>query len=491
MAILVFSILRPQPQHPLVTGRVSAREDVFLFDWAIRNKLLRYCTRSRIFARGNRAGRCRWSGGGGRFSRGSPVPPAPSLFHTYLASPTSALETSMIGATRLRFMEVLASRPEDGKCVAKVRKRGKEEGGVVQVVLLGAVEARRDGRRPTPLHPLTIPSTWRPLGVRRCAARAASISGAHGNGAVTTETLHALARRSDEALEACVSVARIAPSFLDLGRPVPTNSQGCLAYSIHVEEIRAALKVEVLRTDEVEVRREWSSARMQGRGLTGNPRENPAGQRRRLARFSRGKNLGANALHSVKLISSVHRCKCVSLLSTSPCTSRGVLRIAVYGAATFLQGSFLKCSIYRDQPLPGIQEDEVHDVARCDICLTCRNVAGMWKMSPEPGTSLSKQLHVLRHGRNGVVVRLLTSHPGEPGCSSIPRIFACESRAGRCPLIGEVFSGSSRFPPPPLHSGAAPYSPRFTLIGSQGALWEHVRELSFIKLTLDSLKIEI
>ncbi|KAJ8893631.1 hypothetical protein PR048_006231 [Dryococelus australis] len=46
-----------------------------------------------------------------------------------------------------------------------------------------------------------------------------------------------------------------------------------------------------------------------------------------------------------------------------------------------------------------------------------------------------------------------------------PRIFACGNRAGRCRLWAG-FLGDLPFPPP-LHSSTAPYSPRFTLIGSQ------------------------
>ncbi|KAJ8881940.1 hypothetical protein PR048_018427 [Dryococelus australis] len=45
-----------------------------------------------------------------------------------------------------------------------------------------------------------------------------------------------------------------------------------------------------------------------------------------------------------------------------------------------------------------------------------------------------------------------------------PRISACGNRAGRCRLSG--FLGDLPFPPH-LHSGAAPYSPRFTVNGSQ------------------------
>ncbi|KAJ8866348.1 hypothetical protein PR048_032191 [Dryococelus australis] len=46
------------------------------------------------------------------------------------------------------------------------------------------------------------------------------------------------------------------------------------------------------------------------------------------------------------------------------------------------------------------------------------------------------------------------------------RIFECGNRAGRCRWSAS-FLGDLRFPPP-FHSGAAPYSPRFTPIGSQG-----------------------
>ncbi|KAJ8876108.1 hypothetical protein PR048_024017 [Dryococelus australis] len=72
-------------------------------------------------------------------------------------------------------------------------------------------------------------------------------------------------------------------------------------------------------------------------------------------------------------------------------------------------------------------------------------------------------------GRGGVVDRLIASHLGElgsiqggaaPGPSHL--VIVPRDAAGR-----RVFSGISRHPPPP-HSGAAPYSPHFTLIGSQG-----------------------
>ncbi|KAJ8890574.1 hypothetical protein PR048_010083 [Dryococelus australis] len=71
-------------------------------------------------------------------------------------------------------------------------------------------------------------------------------------------------------------------------------------------------------------------------------------------------------------------------------------------------------------------------------------------------------------GRGGVMARLLASHLGEPG--SIPGgaapvlshvIIVADDAASR-----QAFSGVNNFPPP-LHSGAASFTPRFTLIGSQ------------------------
>ncbi|KAJ8871789.1 hypothetical protein PR048_028129 [Dryococelus australis] len=49
------------------------------------------------------------------------------------------------------------------------------------------------------------------------------------------------------------------------------------------------------------------------------------------------------------------------------------------------------------------------------------------------------------------------------------RIFASGNRAGRCRWSADFLGDLASPPPPlrPLHSGAAPFSPRFTLIGSQ------------------------
>ncbi|KAJ8883201.1 hypothetical protein PR048_015041 [Dryococelus australis] len=75
-------------------------------------------------------------------------------------------------------------------------------------------------------------------------------------------------------------------------------------------------------------------------------------------------------------------------------------------------------------------------------------------------------VHFPNRSRGGIVVRILASHLGKPG--SIPGGVASGfSHVGIVPddVAGRrVFSVTS--PPPPLHSRAAPYSPRFTLIDS-------------------------
>ncbi|KAJ8869878.1 hypothetical protein PR048_028887 [Dryococelus australis] len=75
---------------------------------------------------------------------------------------------------------------------------------------------------------------------------------------------------------------------------------------------------------------------------------------------------------------------------------------------------------------------------------------------------------IRRWGRGGVVVRLLVSHQGEPG--SIPGGVAPGFSHVEI-VLGDaagqrVFSLTSHFPRP-LHSGAAPYSPHFIVIGSR------------------------
>ncbi|KAJ8888082.1 hypothetical protein PR048_007569 [Dryococelus australis] len=77
--------------------------------------------------------------------------------------------------------------------------------------------------------------------------------------------------------------------------------------------------------------------------------------------------------------------------------------------------------------------------------------------------------HMIEGGRGGVMVRQLVSHQGEPG--SIPGGVAPGfSLVGIVPddaASWRVFSGIYRPPPRSLYSGAAPFSPHFTLIGCQ------------------------
>ncbi|KAJ8885769.1 hypothetical protein PR048_011969 [Dryococelus australis] len=69
--------------------------------------------------------------------------------------------------------------------------------------------------------------------------------------------------------------------------------------------------------------------------------------------------------------------------------------------------------------------------------------------------------------RTNLHSRLLASHQGEPG--SIPGWFTPNSRKWESCRTMSLVGGFSRGSPgsPPFHSGAAPYSPHFNLIGSQ------------------------
>ncbi|KAJ8881856.1 hypothetical protein PR048_018342 [Dryococelus australis] len=104
-----------------------------------------------------------------------------------------------------------------------------------------------------------------------------------------------LARKSDEALGVRVSVVRIAPSRLDLGRSlerrigedptsIPETAVLISGFSIaNSGEIQAALNMEVLRADVDEARWVRSSPGMQDNEVTGDPREKPVDQRNRRA----------------------------------------------------------------------------------------------------------------------------------------------------------------------------------------------------------------
>ncbi|KAJ8877504.1 hypothetical protein PR048_021959 [Dryococelus australis] len=81
-------------------------------------------------------------------------------------------------------------------------------------------------------------------------------------------------------------------------------------------------------------------------------------------------------------------------------------------------------------------------------------------------TDVATLSHMRSGCRSGVVVRLLASHLGQnrfDSRRSRPRISAYGNHAGRCSCFAGFFG---IIPFPPIHYSTAPYSPRFTLIGS-------------------------
>ncbi|KAJ8879190.1 hypothetical protein PR048_019796 [Dryococelus australis] len=88
-------------------------------------------------------------------------------------------------------------------------------------------------------------------------------------------------------------------------------------------------------------------------------------------------------------------------------------------------------------------------------------------------------------GRSGSAVRLLASHKGEPQVQSpdgsLP-IFVSGHRAGRY-RCSAGFLGDLLFPPP-LRSGAAPFSPHLTFIGSQDLVVKSRPNISTLISTL-------
>ncbi|KAJ8872806.1 hypothetical protein PR048_026422 [Dryococelus australis] len=71
----------------------------------------------------------------------------------------------------------------------------------------------------------------------------------------------------------------------------------------------------------------------------------------------------------------------------------------------------------------------------------------------------------LTYRLTGSTIRLPTRRTGFESQRSCSRMFECGNRAERCHWSAD-FSGFLRLPRP-MHSGAATYSPRYTLIGSQ------------------------
>ncbi|KAJ8894619.1 hypothetical protein PR048_007283 [Dryococelus australis] len=111
--------------------------------------------------------------------------------------------------------------------------------------------------------------------------------------------------------------------------------------------------------------------------------------------------------------------------------------------------------------------------------------AGMANVQP----ALTAAIAYTLRGHGGAAAIVPTSQPGEPG--SIPDgVVPGFSDAGIVPdgVTGQrVSSGTSRFPPP-LNTGAALHSPRFTIIGSQGP---YVNECPFISTVNDAMFIAL
>ncbi|KAJ8869151.1 hypothetical protein PR048_030719 [Dryococelus australis] len=143
------------------------------------------------------------------------------------------------------------------------------------------------------------------------------------------------------------------------------------------------------------------------------------------------------------------------------------------GAMTELLG-FLAPSAGGSRTLP--------EVAAVDIAVRAVRRPAQeygWQSHLKGACASNMQAHEPRHLSTGS--SLLTSHQGETG--SIPGRLtpgSCKWESCRAmPLFGGIFSLIFRPPPPPIkHSGAAPYSPRFTIINSSDPNVENHPNLS-------------
>ncbi|KAJ8893878.1 hypothetical protein PR048_006479 [Dryococelus australis] len=248
-----------------------------------------------------------------------------------------------------------------------------------------------------------------------------------------------LARRNDEALGVRVSVARIAPSLLDLGRGVTTGWRGDIWATLYIENL-----------SEIEVRWVWSSSGMKGREKRRSPRK-PVDQRHRPARFPREKireqappiiepgyklKRKINTKRAFQKFSIIreHPAMMVALyrVTTPPADLGGPLDYHLSGlevrrrATVFTAGDSFVGNALRPPPLN-----------------TTRNNPAL-RERPSFQPQRAGGLHI-------------TCRPVEP--------YKCGESCRAMPLVGE-FSRDLLFLQS-LHSGAAPYSLYFTLIGSQ------------------------
>ncbi|KAJ8896120.1 hypothetical protein PR048_001462 [Dryococelus australis] len=133
----------------------------------------------------------------------------------------------------------------------------------------------------------------------------------------------------------------------------------------------------------------------------------------------------------------------------------------------------VKCPSYctTAAPMNGLSYNLFANRPTPDVNSPLMLMVHMWKPSWVLDCPIMHVLHIHLTGvgeRRFIVVKLLASHQGEP--ASIP----CRITSGfwKVGIVQDddagqrVFSGISRYPPP-LHSGAAPFSPRLTHFGSQ------------------------
>ncbi|KAJ8897860.1 hypothetical protein PR048_003213 [Dryococelus australis] len=146
-----------------------------------------------------------------------PRPCIPALFHTHLASPTSALVTSMPGSLN-RAIQGRGKRETP-------KKTCRPAASSDTIPTCGNLGVARPGIEPGSALVGGEQSNSSATAAPRVCNKTRFLTGEFGVGDISDAIGNTarLARRSDEALGVRVSVARIAPSLLDLGRRVPTG----------------------------------------------------------------------------------------------------------------------------------------------------------------------------------------------------------------------------------------------------------------------------
>ncbi|KAJ8898525.1 hypothetical protein PR048_003885 [Dryococelus australis] len=369
-------------------------------------------------------------------------PSIPALLHSHLASPTSALKTSMLRAAQIYSLTLVRifRGPQDqtpklvqaGTCTAPtlavkpVYNRHYLNGIAMQdhgtliykaCVLLCVAHLHRTNER------------------RACGKPSSDmIAGRENEG---------MSEAGGKSATASIRAVKSATGRLDCWTGCVSERQMMTTDKLNV----TALKIKVLRAGEGEVRHGESPKCKAGRN--GRTQRKPAGQRHRPTRFPGAENPEATPWG---LEPSSPWCD-VSSVATEPA--------AVVGLC------IMKRSVAR-------QEEADRDIAG-----SCWAEVARAKEQLPPHVLCSSSSKCISHASVGYLPLACTyllsvcawarplhelkgSRQGEP--FSIPFGVApgCKNRAGRCRrdfLRGLPF-------PPPFHSGAALYSPRITLIGS-------------------------